>query len=364
MSELDEFRTIDLSDKAQRQEWEQLVRSTGLPQPRPGSVAELELTLGAKPGDRLTATGSIAGDRIEFVAIAESERAGGAAFNRLITELLHEQAERGRFHVFVSTKPGYRTAFTHIGFDVLAADDHGVLMETGDRRIGAYLAQLAPLAARPGERLGAVVMHANPFTRGHRHLIETALEDCDRVIVFVLADDAALFSASERRALVETGTADLGDRVNVVSGDDYLVSAVTFPAYFIDDASAAARYQCRLDAQIFRERIAPALGIGTRFLGEEPASPTTAIYNEVLSEQLPPSVQVRIIPRLQTAAGDVISASSVRARIAAGEFAGLDAMLPPTTAAFVRAHADELSQRIRASHASELPIRTNEEIGR
>ncbi|MCC8189536.1 MAG: tetratricopeptide repeat protein, partial [Planctomycetes bacterium] len=36
---------------------------------------------------------------------------------------------------------------------------------------------------------GAIVMNANPFTRGHLHLIEQALEQVDRLIVFVVEED-------------------------------------------------------------------------------------------------------------------------------------------------------------------------------
>ncbi len=36
---------------------------------------------------------------------------------------------------------------------------------------------------------GAIVMNANPFTKGHRHLIEYALTKVDELIVFVVQED-------------------------------------------------------------------------------------------------------------------------------------------------------------------------------
>lgn len=52
-------------------------------------------------------------------------------------------------------------------------------------------------------------MNANPFTLGHRHLIELANQENDLVYVFVVAANASLFNTDERMKLVQAGTADL-----------------------------------------------------------------------------------------------------------------------------------------------------------
>ena len=67
-----------------------------------------------------------------------------------------------------------------------------------------------------------------------------------------------------------------------------------------------------LDAAVFA-KIAQAMGISVRYVGEEPFSRTTAIYNEALCAGLPPQgVHVRIIPRAKDETGQAISASQVR----------------------------------------------------
>ena len=57
--------------------------------------------------------------------------------------------------------------------------------------------------------MGAAVMNCDPFTLGHRYLIETAARECDRVFVFVLSEDRGHFPAADRLELVRQGTADL-----------------------------------------------------------------------------------------------------------------------------------------------------------
>ncbi|MCH4250447.1 MAG: [citrate (pro-3S)-lyase] ligase [Microbacteriaceae bacterium] len=330
-----------------RAQWSDLLVSTGLPRPVPGAEATLDDCLGIRVDGTLIATGSRAANRIQYMAILPRFRDGGALFNQLLTELLQLCSTAGVFHVFVSTKPEYADSFVHIGFDELARTPRGVLLETGDQRIGTYLRSLRPAAARTGERLGAIVMHANPFTLGHRHLVEAALHDCDRVVIFVLTDTHALFDAAVRRDLVLAGTADLGQRVEVLPGGDYVVSTATFPAYFLEDSRQVAEYQAELDARIFRDHIAPALGISSRFLGEEPNSPTTAIYNQVLVRILSDTLQVRIFPR-RTSAGAPISASAVREQIRAGSLTELSRLVPPSTLEYVRTHLGELQARAEA----------------
>ncbi|WP_225437775.1 adenylyltransferase/cytidyltransferase family protein [Limosilactobacillus reuteri] len=45
-------------------------------------------------------------------------------------------------------------------------------------------------------------MNANPFTLGHRYLVEQAAKENDRVYVFVVQDNVSLFTTDERRQLV------------------------------------------------------------------------------------------------------------------------------------------------------------------
>ena len=82
-----------------------------------------------------------------------------------------------------------------------------------------------------------------------------------------------------------------------------------------------------LDVELFRTRIAPALSITKRFVGEEPFSPTTRAYNERMKQLLPESgIELIEIPRF-----DAISASRVRALIREGKPECTQDLVPETT---------------------------------
>ena len=153
---------------------------------------------------------------------------------------------------------------------------------------------------------GVIVMNANPFTRGHRYLVEQAdfstrptglgRNDKTNLVIIPVKEDASRFPYNERLAMVRSGCDGVAD---VVEGSDYQISAATFPTYFLKDLSDAAETQMRLDIDLFGRHIAPALGARVRFVGTEPADPLTARYNDLMKELLPKyGVQLVEIPRL------------------------------------------------------------------
>ena len=78
-------------------------------------------------------------------------------------------------------------------------------------------------------------------------------------------------------------------------------------------------------------KIAGTLGIQRRYVGEEPTSRTTQLYNEVMAQIMPRmGLECRIIPRLETQ-GKVISASTVRQAIHDGQLEAVRYMLPEST---------------------------------
>lgn len=159
--------------------------------------------------------------------------------------------------------------------------------------------------------VGAIVMNCNPFTLGHRHLIEYALEKVDYVLVFVLKEDRSFFSFEERYRQVKECTKDL-KRVKVFSSGDFIISLHTFPAYFRKESYQDIYADACMDAQIFADYIVPGLNIKARFVGEEPTDKTTRAYNEILHRTLENAgVRLYEIPRLENAEG-YISGSTVR----------------------------------------------------
>ena len=74
--------------------------------------------------------------------------------------------------------------------------------------------------------VGAIVMNCNPFTYGHRYLIEEACKIVDLLIIFVVEENQSLFSFAERFAMVCEGTSDL-EKVMVVPSGEYILSNET-----------------------------------------------------------------------------------------------------------------------------------------
>lgn len=155
--------------------------------------------------------------------------------------------------------------------------------------------------------IGSAVMNCNPFTLGHRYLIETAASQCDHLYVFLLSEDKSHFSAYDRLEMAKVGTADLPN-VTILPTGPYLISSATFPGYFLKDRDKAQAH-CDLDIAVFVKHFIPHFGITCRFVGTEPFSPLTEQYNRALKEQL--SIPLIELPRLEQD-GMAVSASQVR----------------------------------------------------
>ena len=182
-------------------------------------------------------------------------------------------------------------------------------------------------------RGGVVVMNCNPFTLGHRYLIEQAAKQVERLYAMVVREDCSLFAYTERKAMVEQGVADI-ENVSVIDGSDYAISRATFPTYFLKRLDDAADTQMLLDLDLFRRHIAPALGATVRFVGTEPTDQLTQRYNQLMHEALK---DVREIDRLEKD-GNAVSASRVRKAMEEGDMNTIRQLVPPTTLPYIIAH--------------------------
>ena len=180
---------------------------------------------------------------------------------------------------------------------------------------------------------GCIVMNCNPFTLGHRYLIEQAAKQVERLYVMVVREDCSLFAYTERKAMVEQGVADI-ENVSVIDGSDYAISRATFPTYFLKRLDNAADTQMLLDLDLFRRHIAPALGATVRFVGTEPTDQLTRRYNQLMHEVLK---DVREINRLEKD-GNAVSASRVRKAMEEGDMNTIRQLVPPTTLPYIIAH--------------------------
>ncbi|WP_303113277.1 GNAT family N-acetyltransferase [Leyella stercorea] len=189
-----------------------------------------------------------------------------------------------------------------------------------------------PLTATTPLR-GVVVMNCNPFTLGHRYLIEQAAKQVERLFVMVVREDCSLFAYAERKAMVEQGVAHLKN-VTVIDGSEYAISQATFPTYFLKRLDDAADTQMLLDLDLFRRHIAPALGATVRFVGTEPTDRLTRRYNQLMHEVL---ADVRETARLEKK-GNAVSASRVRKAMEQGDMSTIRQLVPPTTLPYIIAH--------------------------
>jgi [citrate (pro-3S)-lyase] ligase len=195
----------------------------------------------------------------------------------------------------------------------------------------------------------AVVVNCNPFTLGHRHLIEKASRAHEKLFVFVLEEELSLFPFAVRMELVKRGTRNLSNVVVLPSGP-YVISRATFPSYFLREKDKAEA-QAGLDAEIFASRIAPAAFIKKRYVGEEPFCATTRQYNEMLEQVLKEhGLGFEVIERRKDLEGLAISASRVRALLKSGDLGALRDILPETTSDFLESdEARPIIEKIKGS---------------
>ena len=182
--------------------------------------------------------------------------------------------------------------------------------------------------------VGAIVMNCNPFTLGHRFLIEYAASKVDFLYVFVVEEDKSFFKFEDRIKLVKAGVADISN-VYVGSSGKMMISSLTFPSYFIKDNPKEISVDSCIDVEIFGAYIAPALNISVRFVGEEPFDAVTKNYNENMKSILPNlGVKVVEIPRKKIISNDtefIVSASLVRKYLQEKNFAEIKKLVPKCT---------------------------------
>ena len=193
-----------------------------------------------------------------------------------------------------------------------------------------YLDQIAPL--RP--RVGAIVMNCNPFTLGHRYLIEQSAEKVTKLFVFVVEEDKSVFPFIDRMELLRLGTSDLGN-VEIIPSGKFIISTLTFVDYFGKSDLQDMTIDPSMDVRLFGQYIAPKLGINMRFAGDEPLDKVTRQYNEAMARILPEyGIDFGVLPRKEVD-GNVISASRVRELLAERNFSEIAKLVPATTLAYL-----------------------------
>ena len=277
--------------------------------------------------ETLVAAGSRYGNILKCIAVDESYQGEGLTAS-VITALKNDAFSEGIRHLFLYTKPKNKMIFEDLFFYTIAQTDDVLLMENQKNGIENFLATF-PDNNITG-KTGCMVMNCNPFTKGHLYLAETAAKECEKLYIFVVSEDKSTFSAQDRLEMVKRGTAHIKG-VTVLPSGPYLISAATFPTYFLKDKENTEEIKCLLDIEIFSRYYSKKFKISTRFVGTEPLSPSTAKYNAALKSNLSKyGIELKEIPRLKCS-GSPISASMVRSLIDNGNVQKVKELLPYTT---------------------------------
>ena len=321
------IRKIFLNDPPQRQQVIDLLESENL-----HIDSCLDTTYGLfDETETLAATASAYKNTLRCIAVRKALQ-GEGLLPLLMSELIADRNEHGFFNLFIYTKQEAAPFFEKLGFyPIVTVADTLVFLENKKNGFEKYLAALQKSGMHSGT-IGAVVMNANPFTKGHYYLVERAAATLDHLHLFMVSDDASAIPFAVRERLIKENTAHFKN-ISYHKTQDYLISSATFPAYFLRDSDEAITLQATLDADIFID-IAHALNITHRFVGDEPFSHVTGLYNRILQDSLPAhGVQLHIIPR-KTENGIPVSASAARLLLQQEDWTKLTDIVPPATLRF------------------------------
>ena len=308
--------------------------------------SDLDYALCLMDGEKIVASGCASGNVLKCIAV-DGNYQGQSLTNKIITYLRLRAYHKGFSSLFLFTKPGNTRIFEDLGFFSVAASPDAVLMENRKDGVENYVASLEKPEDSPFS--AALVMNCNPFTLGHRYLIEKACSENAVVHLFVVSEDLSVFPFKDRIRMIRQGTEDLNN-LYIHEGREYIISRATFPTYFIKEKKILDETHARLDLDLFGKKIGPALNIRKRYVGDEPFCPVTSLYNSLMKEILPPlGMDVEVLPRLE-GKGGAVSATKVRKAMAEGSLEDLREWVPSSTYDFlVSEEGRNIAEKIRKS---------------
>ncbi len=276
----------------------------------------------------IIATGSCFKNTLRCLAVDNSYQ-GEGLMNQIVTHLIDYEFSRGLTHLFLYTKNKSMKFFKDLGFfEIVNIENQIVFMENKRTGFSDYLENLKK-DLKNGNNIASLIMNANPFTLGHQYLVEKASSENDILHLFIVSDDSSLVPFEVRKSLVIEGTKHLKNICYHETGD-YIISSATFPSYFQKDEVSVIESQANLDIEVFT-KIARVLNINRRYVGEEPNSLVTNIYNQTMLKKLPVNnIECIVVPRKKYS-DNVISASTVREIIKTGDLEDLKNLVPETT---------------------------------
>ncbi|GHV45659.1 hypothetical protein FACS1894204_05380 [Synergistales bacterium] len=182
--------------------------------------------------------------------------------------------------------------------------------------------------------VGSIAINADPFTVGHRFIVEKAAGESDVLYVFVVEGEKPLLPWDER---VELATNALGDlkNVTVLKSGRFVAPTLRAPGYFDENAAAEVAIDTCLDVRLFVKHIIPLLGVNARFVGTEPASPILTQYNRAMKAILTRN-NVKFVECERFVVNEKpVSATQVRDLIKAKKGAEIKELVPENVCAYL-----------------------------
>ncbi len=298
---------------------------------------DIEIFVTIKDEDEMIACGGLAGKVLKCIAV-DTNRRGQGLILKVVTHLLNAALVRDRKELFLFSTPKNIEFFRDCGFKLIEECDGEIILMENTKNLQNYQKKLLSLK-KDGDVIGTIVMNANPFTKGHLYLVEEASRRSDWLHLFVVREDASEFKFADRIELIKKGISHLKN-VTLHEGSDYIISKATFPTYFIKDKGQVNELHAKLDLNVFRNQLAPYLGITHRFVGTEPYCKVTNNYNKnmkkILADKSGRTAPIEVVEVQRVEFADKpISASRVRALLKEKNYKELASIVPSTTYEFL-----------------------------
>jgi len=302
-------------------------------------------------------TGSLKGNTLKYVVVSTQFRET-TAFPIIVTYLT-DKALESYMQCFVYTKPETAKLFQSLGYSLIAtAEPLFAVLEFGYKTIKEYQQHLQLNKVETiTDNIAAIVVNCNPFTVGHRYLIEKASKENELVYLFVVSENLSVFPFKTRWELIKKGISHLNN-VKMLATGPYIVSGAIFPNYFLKNESwsLVSQKQAEIDVKIFANYIVPVLNIKKRYIGTEIHCKTTAAYNTAMHEILPEyGIEVieceRICSDENKHDDNCVSASKVREAIKNDKLHEVLNSLPESTQKFLLSEESaEIRQKIKSQN--------------
>lgn len=307
--------------------------------------------------DEIVGAGSYKNKTLKYVAVAKEYR-DSTAFALIVTHLSNVILQNHNT-CFVFTKPKTAKLFESLGFSIIAtAEPLFTVLEFGLKTINDYQKYLHSVKkTTKTKNVASIVVNCNPFTNGHKYLIEKASSESELVYLFVVEENLSVFPFEVRCELIKKGISHLPNVVLLKAGE-YIVSGSIFPNYFLKNESfdLISQKQAEIDVTIFTEYFVSILGITKRYIGTENYCKTTCAYNNAMFKILP-NAGVKVIEVTRKALGmdennepNYISASKVREAIKKDKLEEVIDFVPEVTKQYLLSEeAKSIIDKIKSS---------------